>query len=196
MAKVHHLCWIWHRFPITDIVRSVGRIQKSNRDGNGKGSMLNLRGEESKETTDWSKWHYHTLSQSKYMSILLQDWSFLTSMAYLNLSWGFFTRFRHLLPLAGLLAWAHRHLKFKVTEKSRCIVAHRCSWWYARGNKKKAVIVWIPGLPMHSDKTYCTMADCTFGGWENSLSLWHCRRRCHFRCSDLACPPTATEPAV
>lgn len=30
----------------------------------------------------------------------------------------------------------------------------------------------------------------------NSLSLWHCRRRCHFRCSDLACPPTATEPAV
>lgn len=138
MAKVHHLCWIWHRFPITDIVRSVGRIQKSNRDGNGKGSMLNLRGEESKETTDWSKWHYHTISQSKYMSILLQDWSFLTSMAYLNLSWGFFTRFRHLLPLAGLLAWAHRHLKFKVTEKSRCIVAHRCSWWYARGNKKSS----------------------------------------------------------
>lgn len=31
---------------------------------------------------------------------------------------------------------------------------------------KKAVIVWIPGLPMYSDKTYCTMADCTFGGWE------------------------------
>ena len=147
MAKVYHLCWIWHRCPITDIMRSVGRIQKSNRDGNAKGSMLNLRGEESKETTDWSKWHYHTIPQNMiWVSCYKTDHFWLPWLTWIchevsslpshtSLYQSCITlQFRHLLPLAGLLAWAHRHLKFKVTEKSRCVVAHRCSWWYARGN--------------------------------------------------------------
>ena len=113
------------------------------------------------------------------MSILLQDWSFLTSMAYLNLSWGFFITISYRsIPVMHYFAVQAPAATRRLARMSASppevqsygkIQVHRGPPLFlmvCKRQLKKAVIVWIPGLPMYRDKTYCTMADSTFGGWE------------------------------